>query len=199
VPPGPIAVPLAGIDPLAVRGEPEVTAALVRRIVTQLAVVYAPHELCVTAALAPLEQDDWSWLAEMPQAASGNPPLTGMHVGSTTRYARALAAELQAVVDRRARSAVAWPRVVALLDERLVRPPRDLFGRASSRVGVHPILLCGPQGKLPAGIGVHLDLDADGRRLGLHLRRSEIPAQTGVPDGVTSGYARAIVAAVRGS
>ena len=66
-------------------------------------------------------------------------------------------------------------------------------------MGVHPILLCGPQAKLPAGIGVHLDLDADGRRLGLHLRRSEIPAQTGVPDGVTTGYARAIVAAVRGS
>jgi hypothetical protein len=115
------------------------------------------------------------------------------------RFAKSLTDALTTVVVSRARESVPYPRVVALLDERLARVPRDLMGRDSARCGVHLVLLVAPRAKLPPAIGFHLDLGAGGVALALHLRRSSTPAQTGVPDGVTPGYARAIVAGLRGS
>jgi hypothetical protein len=86
--------------------------------------------------------------------------------------------------------------VVAVLDDRLGGVPRGLIGPHGPSVGVHPVVLLAPQARVPTGVGMHLEIDARGAGMGLHLGRHGTPAQTGVPDGVTSGYARVITGAL---
>jgi serine/threonine protein kinase len=195
-PPGPVAVKVGGVDPLAVRGAPEAAAGLLRRVITQLAVLYAPGDLAIVAALAPLGDEDWGWLGELPHARAL--PLVAREGGTANgrRHAKLLGAALRSLVDTRQRSARSRPRVVALIDDRLGGIPRGLVGPASAQVGVHPVVVLAPNTKVPTGVGMHLELDPRGAGMGLHLGRHGIPAQTGVPDGVTSEYARSIAATI---
>ncbi len=194
-PPGPVPVKVGALDPLAVRGEPAQAAGLLRRVVTQLAVLYAPGDLSLVAAVAPVPDDDWDWLAELPHARTL--PLVSRDGGPaySRRHAKLLGGALRALVDTRHRSRRTRPRVVAIIDERLGGIPRGLVGPASAQVGVHPVVLLAPRAKVPTGVGMHLELDPHGG-MGLHLGRHGIPAQTGVPDGVSSQYARAITSAL---
>ncbi|WP_344134846.1 protein kinase domain-containing protein [Luedemannella flava] len=194
-PPGPIAVKVGGVDPLAVRGELDVVAGLVRRMVTQLAALYAPGDLSLVGTVSTLAREDWSWLAELPHARAL--PLVGPDTGPiySRRYAKALGAALRALVETRRRSARTRPRVVAVLDDQLGGVPRGLLGPTAAQVGVHPVVLLPPRAKIPTGVGMHLELDSHGG-MGLHLGRHGIPAQTGVPDAVSSQYARSITAAL---
>lgn len=194
-PPGPVAVKVGAVDPLAIRGEPEVAAGLLRRILTQLAVLYAPGDLSLVAAVAPLPREDWSWLAELPHAQAL--PLVGNDSSPvySRRHAKLLGAALRTLIETRRRTGRTRPRVVAALDEQLGGLPRGLVGPQAAQVGVHPVVLLPPKAKIPTGVGMHLELDGQGG-LGLHLGRHGIPAQTGVPDVVTSQYARSITSAL---
>ncbi|GAA1763600.1 hypothetical protein GCM10009681_38330 [Luedemannella helvata] len=194
-PPGPVAVKVGALDTLAVRGEPALAAGLLRRVVTQLAVLYAPDDLSLVAAVAPVPDDDWGWLADLPHARAL--PLVSRDGGPvhSRRHAKLLGASLRALVDTRHRSGRTRPRVVAVIDERLGGIPRGLVGPGSAQVGVHPVVVLPPRAKVPTGVGMHLELDPHGG-MGLHLGRHGIPAQTGVPDGVSSQYSRSITSAL---
>ncbi len=191
--PTPLAFGLAAEGAFVVRGLPEATAPLLRWLIAQCVILQAPRDLCLVAALAQTPTENWQWLNWLPHARPNTPPISGLHAATRDTFAADLGVRLWDLVKLRVRvagdSRAVHPRVLAVLDERLDPGARDIAGAAAGRYGVHIIYVTAPQAPPPAGASAVLDVDADGRGCRLLVPGAPAPI-VGVPDGVSTAYAR---------
>jgi hypothetical protein len=169
---GPVVARLVA-EPLAVRGEPEPTAACVRWLLAQVMSRHEARDVCLAAALAPAPGEGWLWVNWLPHARPSTPPVRGPHVATTVEAAADLVGRLHGVGGDH-------PRVVAILDTRLGLTPEPL------RRGVHPVYL------LPAGAATSMST-VDVVPGSCRLTRAGQPPVDGTLDGVTTAYVRELV------
>jgi serine/threonine protein kinase len=193
--PVPIALGLAADGAFVVRGTPDATAPFLRWIIAQCVVLHAPRDLCLVAAVAQTPGENWQWLNWLPHARPTTPPISGLHAATRDTFAADLNVRLWDLVKLRVRVAgdarAVYPRVLAVLDERLDPGARELAGAAAGRYGVHIVHLAPPDAPLPAGTAACLDIDPTGRGCRLLLPGNPAPF-VGVPDGVSTAYVRGI-------
>jgi tRNA A-37 threonylcarbamoyl transferase component Bud32 len=191
--PAPLAFGLAVDGAFVVRGQPEATAPLLRWLITQCVTLHAPRDLCLVAALGQTPSENWQWLNWLPHARPTTPPISGLHAATRDTFAADLGVRLWDLVKLRVRVAgdarAVYPRVLAVLDERLDPGARDIAGSSAGRYGVHIVYVTAPEVSPPPGAAAVLDVDADGRGCRLLLPGAPAPV-VGVPDGVSTAYAR---------
>src|SRR5690606_27088787 len=135
--------------PVALRGDAEHTAGVIRWLVAQLVAASSPRSVCLAAALSPVPGDNWLWLHWLAHARPSAPPLSGPHVATTEHAADDLVARLRAVIRSRLDSrGDRWPAVVAFLDSRLAIQPGDWADACAA--GVHIAYLVRPHAMFPA-------------------------------------------------
>src|SRR5215831_2385984 len=148
----PVSVALPDAGPLGIAGDVGDGLALARWLAVQVAVLHAPEDVALTAALPASE--GFEWLGRLPHVLASLPALA---VGADA--ARALVDRLAALIAHRGASRALGPQVVAILHSRVV-PPVARALSAGRRVGVHVIWLdadderrraCGAVIDLPAG------------------------------------------------
>ncbi len=193
--PVPLAIGLAAEGAFVVRGTPDATAPFLRWLIAQCVVMHAPRDLCLVAALAQTPSENWQWLNWLPHARPTTPPISGLHAATRDTFAADLNVRLWDLVKLRVRVAgdarAVYPRVLAVLDERLDPGARDIAGAAAGRYGVHVVYLAPPDAPLPAGTAACLDIDPGGRSCRLLLPGNPTPVH-GVPDAVSTAYVRGI-------
>ncbi len=199
-PPRPVTVRLGDPGGVAVRGPGEATVPFVRWLIAQLAALHDPRDLCLAAAVAPAGGERWTWLSSVPHARPRTPPLSGTHLATTEEGARDLGIRLLDLVEIR-RAAVAdtpaqhalirMPRVVAVLDEKLLGAEADAIAAAGDPLGVHVVRLLGPAGRPAPHCRRCVDLDPSGTGMTVHTAGRK-GAQLGAPDGVSAAYARQV-------
>ena len=193
--PSPLAFGLAVDGAFVVRGLPEATAPFVRWLIAQCVTLHAPRDLCLVAAIGQNASENWQWVNWLPHARPTTPPISGLHAATRDTFAADLNVRLWDLVKLRVRVAgdarAVYPRVLAVLDDRLDPGARELAGAAAGRYGVHVVYLAAPDAPVPANTAACLDIDADGRACRLQLPGSPA-AVLAVPDGVTTAYVRGI-------
>ena len=189
---------------VAVRAEPARRAAVARNLLLQLVVPHAPTDLAVAAAVLPVPDDLWSWLALVPHAAGDAPPLPGPHVATDSAAAGALVRRLARLVADRdvgTRDVTATsvrpllPRVVVLLDAAIadVAAAEPVLRRGPA-VQVHPGGLTAPGATPPDSADVVVDVTEPAGDL--VLRAGQREPVTGTADGVPAALARRVAAAL---
>ncbi|HVH22728.1 MAG TPA: hypothetical protein VNA11_09750, partial [Pseudonocardia sp.] len=190
--PGPLVARLAATGPLAVRADPATVAGLVRWLVAQAVASHALRDLCLVGVLAPVPDENWLWVGWLPHARPSTPPLAGPHVATTPDAAADLIGRLATLAGARSQrelasgagSSVPLPRVLAILDSRLVTV--DLAGLDRvARAGIHVIALLAPGTPTPYGMST---LDVDGDRC--RLTQAGQPVFTGQVETVSTAYVR---------
>jgi len=193
--PVPVALGLAADGAFVVRGTPDATAPFLRWLIAQCVIMHAPRDLCLVAAVAQTPSENWQWLNWLPHARPTTPPISGLHAATRDTFAADLNVRLWDLVKLRVRVAgdarAVYPRVLAVLDERLDPGARDIAGAAAGRYGVHVVYLAPSDAPPPAGAAACLDIDPSGRSCRLLLPGNPTPF-IGVPDGVSTAYVRGI-------
>jgi len=147
---GPTRVGL-GAGPVAVRGEAEAAAGVLRWLVAQVVARHDARDVCLVCALAPVPGETWLWLNWLPHTRPTTPPVAGPHIATTAETAADLGDRLRAVVSARGDDpAQRWPAVVAVLDERLAITP--VAWPQAARAGVHLVYALRPHTPDPAGV-----------------------------------------------
>lgn len=151
---GPDAAPIRlrlDAGPVALRGDAEHTAGVLRWLVAQLVAASSPRLVCLAAALSPVPGENWLWLHWLAHARPSTPPLSGPHVATTEHAADDLVARLRALIRSRLDSrGDRWPAVVAFLDSRLGVQPADWADAGAA--GVHVAYLVRPHATIPEGM-----------------------------------------------
>ncbi|HEV2088342.1 MAG TPA: hypothetical protein VGR21_08530, partial [Cryptosporangiaceae bacterium] len=199
-PPEPVTVRLADPGGIAVRGPAEATVPFVRWLVAQVAALHDPRDLCLAVAVAPTSGERWSWLSGVPHARPRTPPLSGSHLATTEEGARDLGIRLLDLIEiRRAaaadtpaqRSLIRMPRVLAVLDARLLGPDADAVAEAGDPLGVHVVRLLEPPARPATHCRRCIDLDPGGTGMTVHIAGAG-GGRRGVPDGVSASYVRQV-------
>ena len=141
----------SGPGPLAVRGDAAALAGVARWLVAQVVARHGQRDVCLVCALAPVPGENWVWLNWLGHARPSTPPVAGPHIATAPEAAADLGRRLGALVAARGQDlAPSWPRVVAVLDERLGLPPAAW--PQAVRAGVHVVHLLEPRTPVPAGV-----------------------------------------------
>jgi hypothetical protein len=165
--------------PVVLRGDEETTAALATWIVAQLAAGHDDRALCLAAAIAPTETQNWLWLNWLPHARPSSAPLSGPHIATGTEAAADLLDRVRGLVRTRAELDVSGPSVVAVLDARLGARPDDPTLHSA---GLHMVFLNGAP--VPPGAST-VDVSGDRCRVTTAVGMAE-----GLPDLVPPGFGR---------
>jgi hypothetical protein len=160
--------------PVAIRGSVAALAGTARWLLAQAVARHPDRELCLAAALAPADGENWLWLNWLAHARPSNPPLSGPHVATTPEAAADLLGRLRALVALRRSTAPGGPGVLAVLDSRLGPFPDDPALADAGRCGIRLIYLTE---SLPSRMST-VDLNAGGGF---------------VPDAVGPAYVRELV------
>jgi S-DNA-T family DNA segregation ATPase FtsK/SpoIIIE len=173
----PVAVDLREVGVVAVGGQPDRAAALVRALVCHVAVLHAPEDLLILACVTPGTAADWQWLKWLPHARPPSRRAGGcLLAADPDRFGELLGGELRPRVERLARHAEAapaggheppGPHLLVLLGgfsprSALARLPAvgELLARAAE-LGATVLCLAG-RGDEPGELGARIAVTAGG-------------------------------------
>ncbi|MEM9040471.1 MAG: FtsK/SpoIIIE domain-containing protein, partial [Actinomycetota bacterium] len=118
----PVTVPLVEHGVVGVHGSPDLVDGLAASLVVQSACLHSPDDLVIVAATHPMRSLGWCcWL---PHTRSITSPLAGSHLVTDRSAGDDLVRRLVTVAEGRGHE-VRFPRIVAVLDERLGLDPAD--------------------------------------------------------------------------
>ena len=206
VPSVPVTVPLAELGVVGLCGPRERVEALARLLVAQAAVLHAPGDLAVAAAVAPGRRADWEWLKWLPHAEpeSGGPAI---RLAAEPEATRGLLEEISRLVAARradsegsygAASRRSRPHVLLLLDEE-VAPERALVRDVLVHGREHAVsvLWIGRERRdLPGEAAGILELEHDSARLTVTDARAGVETRDISADGIDADLARDLALAL---
>jgi S-DNA-T family DNA segregation ATPase FtsK/SpoIIIE len=205
-PDSPLTVSLGGLAAVALRGDAEPIAPVLRWIMAQLVGLHDSRDLSIVAAIEPAWADAWGWLVAAPHARPWTAPVAGAHVATSAEGAAELIGKLREVIELRRLAAAGGPahrdiaiqpRVLAVLDNRLCGPDAEYVSMAGPALGVHVVRLVPASERAPASCSICIDIDPDGDEVVIHVASRPGESWSGAPDGVSVAYARDITDALR--
>ncbi|MFC0436455.1 FtsK/SpoIIIE domain-containing protein [Kutzneria buriramensis] len=136
---------------IGVAGPRPVMLGVARALVTQLVALHSPAEVVLTAFASSESARDWEWLRWLPHTTSPHSPINCRQLTSSTPEATALAAELDALLERR-EAGGPGPAVFVLVEDDAPIDRSRLVELAERgwKLGIHVLWLAGDTTGLPA-------------------------------------------------
>jgi S-DNA-T family DNA segregation ATPase FtsK/SpoIIIE len=164
----PVVARLAGGTVVGLAGPESAMLPVARGLVLQLVGLHSPAEVVVAMVATTTTAKQWDWLKWLPHVGSEHSPIRASHLSATPSGGIALVAELEDLVDERAkgrdRDDAFIPVILLLVDDdapidraRLVE-----LAERGRHVGVHVIWLSPSVERLPAACDTYLHLDPTG-------------------------------------
>ncbi len=194
VPDLPVALSLRGFARVFLRGREEDTRALVRAVLSQLAVFHAPDDMIIAVCAGPERRTEWEWVKWLPHNLHPSRADALGRVRLVASAAHDLERVLEDVIGNRSRFRPggvggASPHVVIVLDG------ADLHGATQLDDGIDGVTVLDLDARPPRLLdrsSLVLEVrHVDGRRA-LHTYAMEQAADVGTPDRLTEVEAEAV-------
>ena len=158
VPGVPVVADLRDCGSIGVAGPRAAAIGVARGVVAQLAGLHSPADLTLVAFAAAESTADWEWLKWLPHHGSAFCPIDGPQLAGEAAAGLRLVSELEELISSRAGGPVAWPAVVAVVEDGAPVERSRLVGLAEAgpAAGVHVVWVAGGQERLPAACRIYL-------------------------------------------
>ena len=136
---------------VGVAGPRQLMLGVARALVAQVVTLHSPAEVVVAAFASSESARDWTWLRWLPHTSSPHSPIPARQLASSTPEASALAAELDALLERRQGGADGPAVFVLVEDDAPVERSRLVeLAELGWRHGIHVLWMAGDTTGLPA-------------------------------------------------
>lgn len=98
----PVVADLRAVGGVGFCGDARHVAGVARAAVLQVVALHSPAEVSIACVTSPAARARWEWLEWLPHVASPHSPLEGRHLASDSGTGRAVLAQLEELLDRRA-------------------------------------------------------------------------------------------------
>lgn len=189
----PVVADLASVGGVGIVGPAGMRESVARAVVTQVATLHSPAEVCVVGLTSTINKAHWDWLEWLPHTSSPHSPLAGAHLAAEAGSGQVLMDHLDELVAARTAAngsparprhrgplqreetttAPVTPSVLVVVHDPVVDPARlTSIAERGPDAGVHVLWVAERHQLLPAACRTYLDL-GDGSSAVIGMVRSE--------------------------